>query len=245
MPSTRKTRLLAATSIAAIFFSVGAHATKWGYSGKTGPEHWGDLNAEFATCEKGMMQSPVDLELANAEGDVEFSVDWSTSALEVPPLGKAVQANFNQPSYMTSGGKVFKLVQVHFHTPSEHTFDGKTYPLVAHFVHAADDGALGVLGVLFEPGDANAELEKIIMAVNGGSQKGQQLDPNGLLPDEIEVYRYMGSLTTPPCSEGVHWHVAEDVISASSEQIEAMTKLMGNNARPVEPLHGRLLVEPE
>jgi carbonic anhydrase len=197
-----------------------------------------------------MMQSPIDLEQQNAVGDLEFSVDWTSSPLSASNTGRTVQANFEPGSYMSSGGRVFNLLQVHFHTPSEHTFSQKSYPLVAHFVHSTGEGRLGVLGIMFEEGEANVELQKIIEAVSqdsGGSRAvdAGSLDPNGMLPDELEIFRYMGSLTTPPCTEGVHWHVAEDAVEASREQIAAMESIMGINARPVQPLNGRLLVAPD
>jgi carbonic anhydrase len=222
----------------------------WSYAGANGPEHWGDLSARYELCKAGLMQSPIDLDQANAVGDLEVSTDWRAGPLTILNSGKTVQANFEPGSYLTSGGTVFKLVQVHFHTPSEHTFSGETYPLVGHFVHATDQGELAVLGVLFEEGEANGELQKVIDAARDAgadpsAMKGATLDPNGLLPDELEVYRYMGSLTTPPCSEGVNWHVVEDTMQASAEQIGAMASMMGMNARPTLPLNGRLLVEPE
>lgn len=238
--------ILAGLTIAASTTLTAAPAdVEWSYNGDTGPQKWGSLTEAFEACEKGLMQSPIELAQAGAVGDLEFSVDYRVGPLDVPAPGKAVQANFTGGSYMTSGGKVFELVQAHFHTPSEHTVDGDAYPLVIHFVHATGDGELGVLGVLFEPGEANDELQKIIDAAEGDEADGVTLDPNGLVPDELEIYRYMGSLTTPPCSEGVHWHVAEDALTASPEQIAAMEKMMGNNARPVQPLNGRLLVEPD
>jgi len=233
---------------------VAAHAAEdpdgWSYGGDSGPEIWGSLVSQFELCETGRMQSPVDLDQENAVGDLEFSVDWDSSPLVVSNSGKTVQANFQPGSYMTSGGRVFNLLQVHFHTPSEHTFSGQTYPLVAHFVHSTDEGRLGVLGILFEEGEENTELQKIIDAVgdadgNTRAVKGVSLDPNGMLPRELEIFRYVGSLTTPPCSEGVQWHVAEDAVQASSAQIGRMESIMGMNARPVQPLNGRLLVEPD
>ena len=226
------------------------HTTTWSYAGNDGPERWGELDETYEACKTGLRQSPIDLDQATAVGDLEVSVDYDPSPLVVLNKGKTIQADFAHGSYMTSGGKVFNLLQVHFHTPSEHTFSGKTYPLVAHFVHATDEGELGVLGVLYEPGDSNAELQKIIDAAPKAKSEpksvtGVELDAAAMIPDELEVYRYMGSLTTPPCSEGVHWHVVEDAVEASSRQIRAMESIMGMNARPVLPLNGRLLVEPE
>ncbi|MEP6344431.1 MAG: carbonic anhydrase family protein, partial [Parasphingorhabdus sp.] len=126
----------------------------------------------------------------------------------------------------------------------------KRYPLTGHFVHATEGGKLGVLGVMFEEGAANAELAKILAAAPNKKSKpmavaGQMIDPNGLLPADRAVYRYMGSLTTPPCSEGVNWHVLKDPITASAEQIAAFEKLMGDSARPVRALNNRLVVAPE
>ncbi len=226
------------------------HGSAWTYSGESGPEHWGSLAAGFELCRSGLTQSPIELDQANATGDLKVSVDWAAGPLTVSNRGMTVQADFAEGSFMTSGGKVFELIQVHFHTPSEHTHRGRTYPLVAHFVHATDEGTLGVLGVLFEQGEANPELAKILDAVPSEASEpatisGVTLNPNGMLPDEIEVWRYMGSLTTPPCSERVHWHVVEDTVTASRSQISAMEGLMGHNARPVQPLNNRLLVAPE
>lgn len=225
-------------------------SANWSYEGNGGPQHWGGLSATYEACKSGLMQSPVELDQANAVGDLEVSVDYDASPLTVLNAGKTIQANFARGSYMTSGGKVFNLIQVHFHTPSEHTFSGKTYPLAAHFVHATDGGELGVLGIVYEEGESDSELQKIIDAApptksDTRTIDGMELDPAAMLPDELEVFRYMGSLTTPPCSEGVNWHVAEDTVEASADQIRAMTALMGMNARPVLPLNGRLLVEPE
>jgi carbonic anhydrase len=242
------------TLVAGLLLGASAHATidaaSWSYSGDDGPEHWGQLDEAYELCGAGKRQSPVDLAEHNAIGDLMVSVDWDPAPLNLQNNGKTVQANFQRGSYMTSGTRVFNLVQVHFHTPSEHTLDGETYPLVAHFVHATDEGELGVLGVLFERGDANPELQKLIEAArDAGAEardvEGVEIDPNGMLPDELEVYRYMGSLTTPPCSESVHWHVVEDTVTASGRQIRALENLMGMNARPTLPLHGRLLVAPE
>jgi carbonic anhydrase len=223
-----------------------AAPTQWSHED---PDGWAEANPDFALCEAGLMQSPIDLEAAYAVGDLELSVDWQAGTATVSDLGKTGQVDFPQGSYMTSGGTVFRLVQVHFHTPSEHTFSGETAPLVAHFVHATDAGELGVLGVLFDSGEPNPGLVGLVDALGdveaGGEGVTLELDPNAMLPGELEVYRYMGSLTTPPCSEGVHWHVAETMVEASPEQIAALEARMGMNARPTLPLNGRLLVAPD
>ncbi len=230
--------------------ALAAEPGTYGYGAGNGPEKWGQLSAAYALCERGDMQSPIDLAGANASANVELEVDYQPGPLTVSNKGLTVQADFAPGSSMTSGGTNFNLIQIHFHTPSEHAFSGKRYPLVGHFVHASEDGKLGVLGVMFEEGAANGALAKILAATPAGKSgartvAGQTIDPGEMLPADRAVYRYMGSLTTPPCSEGVNWHVLEDPITASAGQIEAFEKLMGDNARPVRALNNRLVVAPE
>ena len=218
--------------------------------GDRGPEVWGQLHHDYALCEKGDMQTPIDLAGANAIGNVGLTIDYQAGPLTVSNKGLTVQADFAPGSTMTSGGTEFNLIQIHFHTPSEHAISGKRYPLVGHFVHATDGGALGVLGVMFEEGEANPELAKILAAVPAKKSEpamvgGQTIDPNAMLPDDRAIYRYMGSLTTPPCSEGVNWHVLRAPVTASKAQIEQFEVLMGNNSRPLRAINNRLVVAPE
>lgn len=245
---------LAVTAALLCSVSLSAQAAsddvEWSWSGDTGPDQWGDLHPDFAECRDGRQQSPIDLNSPSVVADVPVFADYREGPLNLANLGKTVQANFESGSYLSSSGHVYGLIQVHFHTPSEHTIDGEAFPLVAHFVHANGDGQLAVLGVLFEEGDAHDELQKIVesaddVGAEAETVRGVSLDPAAFLPDELEVWRYNGSLTTPPCSEGVQWHVLEDTVEASGEQIEALAALMGDNARPVLPRHGRLLIAPE
>lgn len=226
------------------------HHQAFGYAADNGAEKWGQLDEKYALCESGDMQSPIDLASANAFGNIALSVNYQAGPLTVSNKGLTVQADFAPGSTMTSGGMTFNLIQIHFHTPSEHAISGKRYPLTGHFVHATEDGKLGVLGVMFEEGAANAELAKILAVApeeksDPVTVTGQSIDPNGLLPADRSVYRYMGSLTTPPCSEGVNWHVLKAPITASEDQIEAFEELMGDSARPVRALNNRLVVAPD
>lgn len=246
-------RRLSGTILGALLISspvFAEHHKSYGYEGEHGPEKWGQLADKYALCEKGDMQSPIDLAGANAKGKVALSVNYQNGPLTVSNKGLTIQADFAAGSSMTSGGTEFNLIQIHFHTPSEHAISGKRYPLTGHFVHATEGGKLGVLGVMFEEGATNAELAKILAAAPAKKSKpmtvsGQMIDPSGMLPANRAVYRYMGSLTTPPCSEGVNWHVLKDPITASAEQIAAFEKLMGDSARPVRALNNRLVVAPE
>ncbi|MEJ6594491.1 carbonic anhydrase family protein [Parasphingorhabdus sp.] len=246
-------RRISGTIMAALLISgptFAEHHKSYGYGADNGPEKWGQLAEKYALCEKGDMQSPIELAGANAKGDVALSVNYQSGPLTVSNKGLAIQSDFAPGSSMTSGGTTFNLIQIHFHTPSEHAISGKRYPLTGHFVHATEGGKLGVLGVMFEAGAANPELAKILAAAPARKSEpttvsGQMINPNNILPADLSVYRYMGSLTTPPCSEGVNWHVLKDPISASAEQIAAFEKLMGDNARPVRALNNRLIVAPE
>jgi len=239
--------------IAALFVAgpaLAEHHKPFGYGVDNGPETWGQLSDKYALCERGDMQSPIDLSGANAKGDIAITVDYRAGPLTVLNSGLTIQANFAPGSAIISGGRKFKLIQIHFHTPAEHMISGQRYPLTGHFVHATGEGELGVLGVMFESGAANPELAKILAAAPSNKSapmaiSGQMIDPNAMLPEERSIYRYMGSLTTPPCSEGVNWHVLKEPVSASPEQIAAFEKLMGDSARPVRAINNRLVVAPE
>lgn len=225
-------------------------AGHWGYEGTEGPAYWGMLSPEFGMCATGKDQSPVDLGGANVSATIAVAANYQRGPLVTLNNGHTVQANFPSGSYLLSGARRFDLVQVHFHTPSENVVNKRVYPLEAHFVHKDAQGRLAVLGVFFEEGATNIELAKLIVAAprqKGGPTEieGFNFNPAALLPEKLEVYRFMGSLTTPPCTEGVHWHVARQSVQASATQIASLKAIMGLNARPVQPLGGRLLIAPE
>lgn len=238
------------TEAEAVHPAAPAHDAKphWTYGGDgEGPAAWGDLAEEFALCKKGHMQSPVDLGGAAVAGGFNVRTTYAPAPLVLLNNGHTVQVNVPEGSTLTSGISRYKLLQVHFHTPSEETIYGIHYPMVAHFVHVDYAGNYAVLGILFEEGAPNAELEKLVKAAPhfqtaAVSVKGVTFNPGGLLPTNLAVYRYEGSLTTPPCTEGVRWHVATHRVTASASQIAALNAIMGDNARPVQPLYGRLLV---
>ena len=221
-----------------------AQEKDWNFGDGTGPERWSTINTDYAICDAGLNQSPIDLGAANARGDVELETNFGNGTGTIDLGTEKVQVNFPAGFGMNSGGKEFNLIQVHFHTPSEHAVSGKRYPLVAHFVHATDEGELGVLGVMYEEGDANTALAEIVEGVGEGKGAAVEFDINEMVPDDLDVFRYMGSLTTPPCSEGVNWHVADTVLTASAEQIAAMEANLGPSARSLQPLGSRLLVAP-
>ena len=222
----------------------------WGYTGAIGPEAWSRLSAEFATCGKGRRQSPIDLV------DRDFSplslervrFDYAPAAFQVVHNGHTVEVRPAGANQIVARGKDYKLLQFHFHHPAEERFNGKGFALDAHFVHRADDGELAVVTVLFEEGAANPELQRIwdYMPLDSndrvGSGEGVTFNPVSMLPaNRANHLQYIGSLTTPPCTEGVVWIVLRQPVTASSEQIALFRKVVGMNARPVQPVNGRLI----
>lgn len=243
--------LLATAALSTIAVSTVAGASgsssHWTYEGAEGPAHWAALNAEFAACGAGMEQSPIDIDRAAAYfADVE-TIDrgWTSFKPAVVNNGHTIQANVPDGNVTEFGGKHYDLLQVHFHSQSEHAFAGKRFPLEAHFVHKADDGSLMVLGVMLEAGAENEELAKIWRAMpsfEGEMQSSDLIDLGGLIPKNSKVFRYAGSLTTPPCSEIVNWTVFENPVEVSDEQIKAFTSIYPENARPLQSVNRRLIL---
>jgi len=216
----------------------------WSYEGATGPEHWGKMDEANVTCSLGKEQSPVDLKWSKPLAKRELGFSYHSSDLRVIDNGHTIQVNFDKGSTVTIEGHAYDLVQMHFHARSEHTISKKTFPLEAHFVHKDAGGKLAVVGVLFKEGAHNEELDAIwknFPRTTGEEVKvsDAKIDPSTLLPKQRTHYHYMGSLTTPPCSEGVNWNVMNTPITASKEQLMRFTKLYSANYRPVQPLHNR------
>lgn len=221
----------------------------WTYEGDSGPEHWGEMSAEFAACSAGRVQSPIDVSLASAHGERGFAASYRPVPLQVLHNGHTVQFNTSGSGELVLNGVTFELLQIHFHTPSEHVVRGQHAPLEAHFVHKSAGGALAVLGVFVIPGAENPALAALIRHLPehetpAADHPDTAIDPSDLLPAERGFTWYLGSLTTPPCSEGVNWHVLSTPITASPEQIARLERAMGHNARPPQNLHGRLVVAP-
>lgn len=226
----------------------GGHGAGWTYAGTGGPAHWGDLKPEYQACKAGSMQSPVDFQDSLEAGlpDIQFS--YGIAPLTILNNGHTVQVNLPQGNTITVGGSKYELLQFHFHTPSEHTITGRRYPLEMHLVHKDKDGKLAVVAVFMEPGEHNFAVAEIWGHLPKTSSTAHTVDsvainPRDLLPRDRRYYRYMGSLTTPPCSEGVNWHVMSGTVQISQSQIKSISTIMGDNARPPQPFHNRLVMK--
>ncbi len=223
-------------------------APHWEYEGEAGAANWGGLDESFHLCEEGKAQSPFDIK-ESIEADLPpITFAYRPFSPQIVNNGHTIQVNVPQGSSIQVGRDIYQLLQFHFHTPSEYQVDSNSYPLEVHFVHKRTDGALGVVGVMFAEGVANEELGKIWKNIpyKAGQEKNDSkltLDITKLLPAGSLYYRFMGSLTTPPCSEGVNWHVMQQPISASKEQIDAFRKIYPMNARPLQPANNRLIVK--
>jgi carbonic anhydrase len=242
------TAALAALFIATSPLPANASDT-WGYA--HGTEQWGLLDPAYATCSSGLQQSPIDVIRANARHRLLPSLAFhyaGSTTLDVANHGHTIQGVApGTGNTLRIGSKTYTLVQFHFHTPSENFLDGEQYPLELHLVHKAADNSLAVVGVFFDEGTANPELQKIIAATpdaEGEHASAPGFKLNALIPHG-PIYRFAGSLTTPPCSEGVAWHVASVRKTASMAQLAAFSarfsghEFPGGNRRPVQARHGR------
>lgn len=218
----------------------------WGYQGELGPDHWGSLDPAFAVCTGGHEQSPIDLRGAAREGLSEIVFEYAPSPISIQNNGHSIQVDYQAGSGIVLDGIRYGLVQFHFHHRSEHTVDGADFPLELHLVHEDANGALAVVGVFLEEGAANEALAPVwrhLPAEAGpAAPVAGTVDAAALLPERRTTWRYSGSLTTPPCSEGVSWLMMTEPVTVSREQIEAFRALFPVNNRPVQPLNGRRLV---
>jgi len=227
--------------------AAAGHAPHWSYDGEGAPERWGQLQADFRACDLGMEQSPIDLRNTVRADVGTVEPGFRDMPLVVLNNGHTIQVNCAAGSQTAINGARFDLLQFHFHHPSEHLLAGKKFDMELHFVHRSSAGQLAVLGVFIQPGAANAALEPIWAAMPAAAgparEAGSSIRPAALLPAARSYFRYTGSLTTPPCSEGVLWTVYKDPIEASPDQIRRFAELFPVNARPVQGASRRFLLE--
>lgn len=216
----------------------------WGYKGEKGPAVWGELKADYVLCAEGNQQSPINITTTRTEDLPEIAFDYRPTNLKLVNNGHTIQVNYAAGSKIEVAGEVYQLLQFHFHAPSEHTINGKHSALEMHLVHQKSDGALGVVGVMINKGQSNQQFAPVwdeLPAKAGEERHFENLSINAdnLLPDERKYYTYDGSLTTPPCSEGVTWFVLQSPVEMSESQIATFEEIIKDNNRPVQPLNGR------
>jgi carbonic anhydrase len=227
-----------------------AHGTQghWSYEGATGPAHWFELDPEFTACAKGKYESPIDIDAAEPSDLPPLQFKYAASPLTIVDNGHTIMATWAPGSTLTIGDARYELQQFHFHRPSEELVHGKASGMEVHLVHKDAGGHLAVVAVLLDSGKANPLIEKLW--ANLPAEKGHTatfanipIDATALLPLSRGYYTFAGSLTTPPCTEGVTWYVLKTSVEVSPEQIDRFAKLYPMNARPAQPLNGRRILE--
>ena len=226
--------------------SLADEESHWSYSGADGPEQWDDLSPDNIMCSQGKNQSPIDLsgtvDADLPELDFNYANPGRTGEIN---NGHTIQINFKPCNFATISGQQYEVIQGHFHSPSEHRVNGNLYPMEIHLVHANEGGDLAVIGILFEEGEENDLLNHLdSFRPTDMAPIATPIDYNELFTSRSEFFTYNGSLTTPPCSEGVLWTVMKNPLIASKEQIERFHDAMGADTnRPVQPKNARVILE--
>jgi carbonic anhydrase len=224
-----------------------AHTLHWSYEGEGGPHAWAKLSPEYAKCGSGERQSPIDIR-DGMKLDLEpIAFEYRPSTFKVVDNGHTIQANVGGWNSMRVMGRRFRLVQLHFHRPSEEAIDGRQFEMVVHLVHKDGEGRLAVVAVLVDNGARQSVIQTVLN--NVPLEKGEEvaaatnLDLNQMLPESRRYYTYMGSLTTPPCTEDVLWVVMKQPVQASMDQLNLFSRMYPMNARPIQASSGRMIKE--
>ena len=244
----RTSLALAASLCASTFAGAAGDPPHWAYTGKhADPSHWAALSPDFEACAKGHAQSPVDIRSTVKAELPALRFDYTQADPVIVNNGHTVQVNLPPGQRLMIGDLSFELVQFHFHTPSEEEIHGRRAPMEVHFVHRDAEGKLAVVSVLLQSGKPSEAYAPVFQHLPRPGEKitveGLHLDLAKLLPATAGYYRFQGSLTTPPCSEGVQWIVLKQPVTLGADQIRAFQRLFKANARPVQPLNGRVVEE--
>ena len=239
-------------TLLAAFPAVGAAddvpPSHWTYSGAESPAHWSSLDPHYAACSQGHAQSPINIVHAKPADLPALTFNYAATPLDIIDNGHSIQITVAPGSTLTVGEKTYTLKQFHFHHPSEEHVNGKGFPLVAHLVHQDADGHLAVVAVLFEQGEANALIDSLWRNIPDEKNKAHDVPSVSLrirdmLPAEFGYFTFAGSLTTPPCTEGVSWYVLKEHPTVSAQQIATFAKLYPSDARPIQPRNGRSILQ--
>jgi carbonic anhydrase len=241
-----KERGLAAPAALKPIEVAGHEEAHWDYEGENAPYRWGDMKPEFAACKSGQRQSPIDIRNPVMAQLDPIVFHYEDSPLKVLNNGHTIQVEFAPGSFILHGGSRYELIQMHFHTPSEERINGRPFDMVAHLVHKNAQGRLAVIAVLLGEGKAHPAIETIWNTMPGTAGRTREradiaFNPMAMLPADRGFYSFQGSLTTPPCSEGVQWLVLKTPVEMGREQIVHFGALYPMNARPIQPTNDRVI----
>lgn len=221
----------------------GNQAKNWSYD-RTGPAYWGDLDPNYSECGTGKTQSPIDLSNPTKSNLPTLAFEYKDVPLKMVNDGYNMHVEIAPGNFLDIEGEKFQLLQFHFHLPSEHTINGKHLPMEVHLVHKSDKDQFAVVGIMLEEGPPSTLIQRLWSHMPGHPKQivssPLTINAGDLLPKDRSYFRYDGSLTTPPCSEGLLWHVLRGTITIDNERMKFFTELFGEDtARPVQPLNNR------
>jgi carbonic anhydrase len=236
-----------AAAAAAILAAAPKHGTVWSYEGELGPANWSKINVDWAKCGSGNRQSPIDLRDGIKVNLEQIGFDYHPSSFNEVNNGHTIQVTVGGGNFITVGNQTYELQGFHFHRPSEERINGKGTEMVMHLVHKSYDGKIAIIAVLLERGQPHSLMQTIWDNLPLEKQEVVSpsivIDPMDALPEKREYFTYMGSLTEPPCTEGVLWLVFKQPRQASPAQMALFSRLYPLNARPVQSTSGRMIKE--
>jgi carbonic anhydrase len=236
-----------AAATAAALAAAPKHGTVWSYEGETGPANWSKINVDWAKCGTGNRQSPIDLRDGIKVNLEQISFDYHPSSFSEVNNGHTIQVTVGGGNFITVGNTVYELQEFHFHRPSEEKINGKGTEMVIHLVHRSAEGKVAIIAVLLERGQPHRLLQTIWDNLPLEKQEvvspSVVIDPTDALPERRDYFTYMGSLTEPPCTEGLLWMVFKQPMQASPAQMALFSRLYPLNARPVQATAGRMIKE--
>lgn len=236
-----------AAAAAAILAAAPKHGTVWSYEGELGPANWSKINVDWAKCGTGNRQSPIDLRDGIKVNLEQIGFDYHPSSFNEVNNGHTIQVTVGGGNFITVGNQTYELQQFHFHRPSEERINGKGTEMVMHLVHKSYDGKIAIVAVLLERGQPHSLMQTIWDNLPLEKQEvvapSIVINPMDALPEKREYFTYMGSMTEPPCSEGVLWLVFKQPRQASPAQMALFSRLYPLNARPVQSTAGRMIKE--
>lgn len=219
----------------------------WSYEGEGAPANWAKMRADYAICGAGKRQSPIDIREGIRVNLEAIKFDYTPTQFRILDTGQALRVSVGSGLGLRVMGKRFELSHLEFRRPAEERVNGRSYDMSVHLVHRSDDGQTAVVAVLMEKGVEhpliqtlwdNLPLERDVEVAPEAA-----IDLNALLPENRAYWTFMGSLTTPPCTEGVLWMVMKQPVQVAADQVAIFSRVYRANARPVQPANGRLVKE--